>query len=481
MSNINPYNIDGTFPIAGQDNDSQGFRDNFTNTKNNFIFAASELADLQGKAITTSALNGQTLNNNMNGTLLTAPQLVAWTQGLLDLGNVGGTVTFNYNQGNFQKCTPTGAITIGFTGWPQLTGSGPLGYGVLRVWFNVTSTAFTVTLPASVSVGVSDIAGFNATNNTITFDAAGAYVFDFSSTDGGNSYLIFDLTRDRASVRDPNLYFNAAVTPTPTLFVGYGANGGGQNALNLAIAGDGGQNIVSAMGSYNSASIGNLTLANTTSPTIDTGKIAGYTITSGRGNLATGTFTAVKSNDYLGYFNAVAYTGSGGTSNVFQQTASIAYYATGSNVAYGLGGNIAFFTADDGGQGASKVLQAMSINNDQSVEVIGAFQTDSTIIENGTLYASQAGTGFTASFGNNFVSTYIIDSASASITSGTLILPQSPKNMQTFKISTVVPVTTSNIYASPTVPVKGVTSTSLNASTALRLTYIASIGAWVRS
>ena len=58
---INPYNIDGTFPIAGQDNSSQGFRDNFTNIKNNFLAAESEITDLQSKAITTSALNGQTL------------------------------------------------------------------------------------------------------------------------------------------------------------------------------------------------------------------------------------------------------------------------------------------------------------------------------------------------------------------------------------------------------------------------------------
>ena len=32
-SNINPNNIDGTYPVAGQDNDSQGFRTNFTNIK----------------------------------------------------------------------------------------------------------------------------------------------------------------------------------------------------------------------------------------------------------------------------------------------------------------------------------------------------------------------------------------------------------------------------------------------------------------
>ena len=37
-SNIVPGNIDGTYPKAGQDNSSQGFRDNFTETKNNFTY-----------------------------------------------------------------------------------------------------------------------------------------------------------------------------------------------------------------------------------------------------------------------------------------------------------------------------------------------------------------------------------------------------------------------------------------------------------
>lgn len=46
-SNINPYNIDHTYPVAGQDNDSQGFRDNFTNTRNNFIQAKAEIEALQ--------------------------------------------------------------------------------------------------------------------------------------------------------------------------------------------------------------------------------------------------------------------------------------------------------------------------------------------------------------------------------------------------------------------------------------------------
>ena len=70
MSSINPNNIDGTYPIAGQDNDSQGFRDNFTNIKNNFTFSKTEIEDLQNNAILKTALAGTTLDNNLNNAQL---------------------------------------------------------------------------------------------------------------------------------------------------------------------------------------------------------------------------------------------------------------------------------------------------------------------------------------------------------------------------------------------------------------------------
>ena len=46
-SNIDNTSIDATFPVAGQDNDSQGFRNNFNTIKNNFTAAKNEIEDLQ--------------------------------------------------------------------------------------------------------------------------------------------------------------------------------------------------------------------------------------------------------------------------------------------------------------------------------------------------------------------------------------------------------------------------------------------------
>ena len=64
-SAINPNNIDGQYPVAGQDNNSQGFRDNFTNTKTNFQYAKDEITQLQNASLLKSALPGSSLNNNM--------------------------------------------------------------------------------------------------------------------------------------------------------------------------------------------------------------------------------------------------------------------------------------------------------------------------------------------------------------------------------------------------------------------------------
>ena len=46
-SNIVPGNVDGTYPKAGQDNSSQGFRDNFNSIQSNFTEAKTEIEALQ--------------------------------------------------------------------------------------------------------------------------------------------------------------------------------------------------------------------------------------------------------------------------------------------------------------------------------------------------------------------------------------------------------------------------------------------------
>lgn len=67
-SNINPTNIDTTYPIAGQDNDTQGFRTNFTTIYNNFLTAASEITALQSTVTNAPSITSVPISPSAAGT-----------------------------------------------------------------------------------------------------------------------------------------------------------------------------------------------------------------------------------------------------------------------------------------------------------------------------------------------------------------------------------------------------------------------------
>jgi len=70
MSSINTNSLDVNYPIPGQNNTTQGFRDNFTNIKTNLDIAGDEISDLQNKVVLKSALANSVLNNDMANTVI---------------------------------------------------------------------------------------------------------------------------------------------------------------------------------------------------------------------------------------------------------------------------------------------------------------------------------------------------------------------------------------------------------------------------
>ena len=188
-SSINPNNIDGSYPVAGQDNNSQGFRDNFTNTKVNFQYAEDEINDLQSKVVLKAALTGSAgLDNNMNDALLYAAKIQDFSATKVGITGTSGGIAINYASGHYQAISTTGSISLSFTSFPP---SGQYGYVKLQI--NITNIAHTVTLPAAVTLGTSGLQGYSA--GTITFGATGTYEFGFGSYDSGSTITIFDLNR----------------------------------------------------------------------------------------------------------------------------------------------------------------------------------------------------------------------------------------------------------------------------------------------
>jgi len=231
-SAINPNNINGAYPVAGQDNNSQGFRDNFTNTSTNFQYAANEITALQNNSVLTTDLATSTtpvFNNLLTSTLANGYLQNMYTP-LVALGTVSGAVTVNYSLGSYQTVTTSGGITLGFSNFP---GAGKVATVVLQV--TVVSVAHTLQLPAAVTVNNTGIQGLNPSTNIITFAAVGTYAFQFTTSNGGSTVSVaqanelitpFNNTSEdlapstAASLATTSSYFSTAGTEATTLPAG---------------------------------------------------------------------------------------------------------------------------------------------------------------------------------------------------------------------------------------------------------------------
>jgi hypothetical protein len=227
---INPNNIDANYPVAGVPNNTQGFRDNFTNIQTNFQYAEDEINELQTKSLLKAAITGSTLDNNMNDNLLYAAKIQDFSATLVQVTATAGSVTIDYAAGHYQTVSTTGSISLSFINFP-VSGS----VGMIRLSVNITSTAHTLTLPAAVSVNNQGIQGLNTANNTITFAATGLYDFEFVTRDGGTTIIVSEVNKriqplnnsseDLADAAAANLalttsYFTTAAAETATLAAG---------------------------------------------------------------------------------------------------------------------------------------------------------------------------------------------------------------------------------------------------------------------
>jgi hypothetical protein len=198
-SQINANNIDGNYPVPGVPNNTQGFRSNFTETKTNFQYAAQEITELQTKAILKAPITGSVLNNNMNDQLIYAVKLQDVSYTYVPVAATSGPIVIDYAAAPFQQINVAGNVSLSFVNFPTAGAAGSV-----RVAFNITNPAYTVTLPAAVNTGITVIEGAvpgtAGVTNTISFGSVGNYAFEFASIDAGTSIWIFDQSRPTTNV-----------------------------------------------------------------------------------------------------------------------------------------------------------------------------------------------------------------------------------------------------------------------------------------
>jgi len=304
-SQINPNNIDGNYPIAGVSNNTQGMRDNFTNIKQNFQYAETEIDDLQSKVVLKSALTGTTLDNNLGNNLVYNAQVQGISGTFVQIANTSGAITLDASAGPLQNIVMASNISLGFVAntWPIAGTAG-------KVRLQITgSSGQSITLPSAVTNGLTGVQGISG--NVITLAATGTYQFDFSTTDGGTTITFFDLNRPL------NYYTNDVTIAATTVSSSSGSgalivNGGVGIGGNLYVSGNIVGSIVATGNTFaGNTTVGNLLTAGFVSATanITGGNVLSSGIMSATGNITGGnvlTTTLSLSGNVLSAINSTA-------------------------------------------------------------------------------------------------------------------------------------------------------------------------------
>ncbi len=146
---INFAAINENFPVAGQDNDTQVFRDNFDTIKTNFSAAKTEIEDLQDNVARTD------VDSDFNYNIATAITLQDAYFRKKDYGAaiVVATQDVSFKQAMYHIIRFGTNCAIQFTEFPvaavDVTGLGQMGKATLELYGDGTTRTITFTLTGS--------------------------------------------------------------------------------------------------------------------------------------------------------------------------------------------------------------------------------------------------------------------------------------------------------------------------------------------
>ena len=402
-SAIDPNNLDGAYPVAGQDNNSQGFRDNFTNIKTNFQYAEDEINDLQSKVLLKAALTGGTLDNNLGENLIYNGTARDFGFTKVTPTQVGTTWTLDYSAGHYQAISTTGITNIlAFTNFP-ITGT----YGYLKVQFNITSPTHIITLPLGVTyLGTAGIQGYSAsTPPTITFTSTGVYEFAFGTYNTGSTITVFDLNRALTNFTGADVSIDD-ITATGNII----ANSSGKIASFATVQTS---NTISATG-------------NVTGGNLVTGGLITVTGNVQGGNLRTSGLVSATGNvtgqNIVGYVRPTAGGTTAGTAAVQLSSGSLLVTPAGGSFEYDGTAFYATPTASQRGTLTPIIYQILSADytgadSSSAQKVFNASVNGALTVDGSTTYAFEAIYYITRAAGTNSHTTSVLFGGTATLTS----------------------------------------------------------------
>ena len=149
MSQINTYSerINAEFPVAGQPNDTQVFRDNFDSIQRSLTIADTEITALETSSTRLDQTNDYGLNIQQNAVLLQVREQKFPTDENIQTYTSGSNI--NWENGSYQTWIIDSNVSMGFDrlpGDPSYTNEDiPIGMGRLTLELYGDGTQRTIT------------------------------------------------------------------------------------------------------------------------------------------------------------------------------------------------------------------------------------------------------------------------------------------------------------------------------------------------
>jgi hypothetical protein len=173
--------IDINYPVVGQDNDTQGFRNNFSAIQSAFAVASSELSSLQDNGVKLTETNDFNYNTIKNVTLQNTSELVK-NRALSTVSTSYAYVSVDYTEATYHKCnltlnaSGTSSVAFSIINWPP---SGNYGRLYLELTASSTSTS-TISI-----LGNSKIIGYNTAS--VVFNQTSSIFYELWTIDNGTT------------------------------------------------------------------------------------------------------------------------------------------------------------------------------------------------------------------------------------------------------------------------------------------------------
>lgn len=178
-STISTIGYDATFPEAGKDNDSQGFRTNFNITELALGTAKSEITTLQED---TAKLNA---DNDFNGSVISEAELKKNTETVNANGNLIVSAPISWANGHYQTVQAGADITLTLGDWPE---SGVMGR--IRLQLTSDGTSRTITWASQGGGSFKGTGAFAGT--TVLASQTNPTIVDFWTINGGVTVFALD-------------------------------------------------------------------------------------------------------------------------------------------------------------------------------------------------------------------------------------------------------------------------------------------------